>query len=202
MNNATKELYIKYAQLYKTHANQYADTLTGSANNDFYLLLQSEYKKDLKEIVRREREQLKIMNKLHKMKVKADKRILSKRKASVDFDFNKLFSEQIKSKVDEYLSELFSSQNEAVDEPTADEVTEAEQVSEPAETTEEQAESPSEAKPETEAAEPRFCKECKSCQVDENGQCYCDKYDVDLDASDADSACCCECDGFFGESEE
>ncbi len=92
--------------------------------------------------------------------------------------------------------------NEAVDEPTADEVTEAEQVSEPAETTEEQAESPSEAKPETQEKQPYFCKECSSCRIDENGQCYCDKYDVDLDASDADSICCCERDGFFGESEE
>ncbi len=92
--------------------------------------------------------------------------------------------------------------DERVDEHTADDVTQVEQVSAPAEKTDEQAETPSEAKPETKAAEPRFCKECKSCQVDENGQCYCDKYDVDLDESDADSICCCEQDDFFGESEE
>lgn len=96
----------------------------------------------------------------------------------------------------------WSIQTEPVDEHTADDVTQVEQVSAPAEKTDEQAETPSEAKPETKAAEPRFCKECKSCQVDENGQCYCDKYDVDLDESDADSICCCEQDDFFGESEE
>lgn len=88
--------------------------------------------------------------------------------------------------------------DEPVEQPTTDELTEVEQVSTPGETTEEQAETPSEAK----EKEPYFCKECSSCRIDENGQCYCDKYDVDLDASDADSICCCESDGFFGESEE
>lgn len=110
MNKETKEIYLKYCQLYTNHANQYADLLTGSANHDFYSLLQSEYKKDLKETTKRERERLKAMNKLMKLKLRADRRILRSRKASVDYDFTALIGERMKAATKEYLSEIFNSE--------------------------------------------------------------------------------------------
>lgn len=88
--------------------------------------------------------------------------------------------------------------DERVDEYTADEAVETEQVNEETETPSDIAAQPTEEAKQ----EPTCCKECSSCKVDENGQYYCDKYDTDLDASDADSVCCCEQDNFFGESEE
>lgn len=110
MNKETKEIYLKYCQLYTNHANQYADLLTGSANHDFYSLLQSEYKKDLKETTKRERERLRAMNKLMKLKLRADKRILRSRKAGVDYDFTALIDERMKAATKEYLAEIFNSE--------------------------------------------------------------------------------------------
>ncbi len=194
MNKSTQELYVKYAQLYKAHANQYADMLTGSANNDFYLLLQSEYKKDLKEVTRREREQLKAINKLYKMKVKADKRILSKRKARVNFELDKIIAEQVKSNIDTYLTELFAKEeNEVVDEPKAGEITESERTPDTtADTTDDRQQSTEELK-----QDPDCCNECSNCSIDENGQSYCSKYEVDLDDADIENVCACEQVDFF-----
>lgn len=94
--------------------------------------------------------------------------------------------------------------DEAVDEPTTDETAETEQVNEETETPSDMTTEPTdEAKPTKETKqEPTCCKECTSCKIDENEQCYCSKYDVDLDANDADSICYCEQDDFFGESDE
>ena len=95
--------------------------------------------------------------------------------------------------------------DEAVDEPTTDETAETEQVNEETETPSDTTTEPTdEAQEQTEETkqEPTCCKECSYCKVDENEQCYCSKYDVDIDASDADSICYCEQDDFFGESDE
>lgn len=194
MNKSTQELYVKYAQLYKAHANQYADMLTSSANNDFYLLLQSEYKKDLKEVIRREREQLKAINKLYKMKVKADKRILSKRKARVNFELDKIIAEQVKSNIDTYLTVLFAKEeNEVVDESKADEITESERTPDTTtDMTDDRQQSTEELK-----QDPDCCNECSNCSIDENGQSYCSKYEVDLDDADIENVCACEQVDFF-----
>lgn len=110
MNKETEKIYSQYCKIYINHSLQYADYLSGSANNDLCTLLQSEYKKDLKEVVRRERERLKIMNKFMKMKLRADKRILRCRKASVDYDFTALIDERMKTATKEYLAEIFNSE--------------------------------------------------------------------------------------------
>lgn len=200
MNKSTQELYVKYAQLYKAHANQYADMLTGSANNDFYLLLQSEYKKDLKEVIRREREQLKAINKLYKMKIKADRRILGKRKARVDFELDKIIAEQVKSNIDTYLTELFAKEEtEAVDEPVTDEILEFERTDETPTTPDTTADTTDDKQQSTEELkqDPDCCNECSNCSIDENGQSYCSKYEVDLDDADIENVCACEQVDFF-----
>lgn len=110
MNKETEKIYLQYSARYVNHANQYADYMTGSTNNDLISLLKGEYKKDLKEVVKRERERLKVMNKFMKMKLRADKRILRYRKAGVDYDFAALIDERMKAATKEYLSEIYNSE--------------------------------------------------------------------------------------------
>ena len=111
MTKLTDELYLTYSQKLKHFADNFAAELTENAKNDVYTLVQSEFKKDLKDATKRERARIKAQTKLFKLKCRAEKKILRSRKSGVSYEEQPTIAEQVYAALDLY----FSSPSESPD---------------------------------------------------------------------------------------
>lgn len=186
MNPEVEKIHLDYVRRLKRFADD-ADCLTDGNKSKFANLLIKEYNRDLSRVVKKETFMQKIVNKMFKRRLRTEKQSFAQAQQqqptfgccncvnSTIFDgltcclVHKLVFENAERQ-QQFCLQFCRSYSEEQMDGSSDLTDEETTVS--AEILEEQ-------EIEDEAFVP--CAKCPSCHKDENGECYCDRYDEELD---------------------